>query len=48
MKQKPKGYIVSCPRIPQGRYFKTLPQAKREMARQMAKGNRESGILEIF
>lgn len=41
------GYRVSCPRIPQGRIFKTLEEAQKESMRQMLKGSSHSGISEI-
>lgn len=41
------GYVVSCPRIPKGRYFKTLKDAKKEMDRQMRSGASQSGIREV-
>ena len=47
MKNKIKGYLVSCPRIPQGVFCKTLALAKKEMARQMNKRASQSGISEV-
>ena len=41
------GYSVSCSRIPQGRFFRTMEEAKREMDRQMKAGARESSIMEV-
>jgi hypothetical protein len=46
---KKYGYVVSCPRIPQGRYFKKLIDAKKEMERQIIKtGCSQSGIREVY
>jgi len=42
------GYKVSCPKIPQGRFFKTYDEALQEMERQMANGATNSGITEIY
>ena len=40
-------YLVSCPRIPAGRLFDTLAEAREEMTRQMRDGSTESGISEV-
>jgi hypothetical protein len=45
--RKAKGYIVSCPRIPDGKFFKTKKDAIKEMERQMRAGSTQSGILEV-
>lgn len=42
-----KGYLVSYPRIPQGKFFKTFAEARKEMDRQMFSGSSESGISEV-
>ncbi|MCK4330028.1 hypothetical protein KAX02_09325 [candidate division WOR-3 bacterium] len=45
---KPKvGYMVSGSRCKNGRFYKTLKEAKKEMDRQMMTGARESGIMEV-
>lgn len=41
------GYLVSCPRIPDGRFFKDKKTAKKEMDRQMRAGASQSGLSEI-
>jgi hypothetical protein len=41
------GYRVSCPRIPEGRVFKTLEEARKEQQRQMLSRAKHSGISEI-
>ena len=41
------GYIVSGSRCKDGRFKKTLKEAKKEMDRQMRAGARESGIMEV-
>ena len=43
----PYGYLVSCPKIPQGVFKETLAEAKKEMTRQM-RFSRESGISEVW
>ena len=48
MAKKPIGYIVSSPRIPAGRFFKTMKEAEKEMDRQMRTGSSSSGIGEVF
>jgi hypothetical protein len=45
---KTYGYVVSCPRIPKGRYFKTKKEAMKEMDRQMRAGASQSGIREVM
>lgn len=47
-RKKPYGYLVSSPRIPQGRFFKTLTEARKEMNRQMMAGHSSSGISEVW
>ena len=46
-RKKPYGYLVSSPRIPQGRFFKTMKEARKEMNRQMMAGHSSSGISEV-
>lgn len=48
MKREIIGYRVSCPRIPAGKIFKTLPEAIKEQQRQMSKRASYSGISEIY
>jgi len=48
MERKLKGYLVSCPRIPQGRFCKTMKEAKKEMDRQMMSRASQSGISEVY
>ena len=49
MNKKPIAYRVSCPRIPEGKVFNTLVEAKKEMNRQMVVlRSKHSGISEIF
>jgi len=45
--ERKKGYVVSSPRVPKGRYFRTLREAKRELNRQLRYSS-ESGIREVF
>jgi hypothetical protein len=42
------GYRVSCPRIPNGRFYKTKKEAGKEMYRQMMAGSSQSGISEVY
>ena len=44
---KTYGYIISGSRCKNGRFCKTLKEAKKEMDRQMRAGARESGIMEV-
>lgn len=46
-KNNPVGYLVSGSRNKSGKVFRTLPQAKKEMGRQMRARSRTSGIMEI-
>lgn len=48
MSKRPYGYLVSCPRIPKGRFFRTMTDARKEMDRQMRHGARQSGIAEVW
>ena len=47
-KKKPYGYVVSGSRTKNGRFFKTLSEAKKEMYRQIRAGAKESGISEVW
>lgn len=48
-RKKPYGYLVSCPRIPHGKFCKTMREAKIEMNRQMVKTrSSSSGISEVW
>ena len=48
VKTKTFGYVVSSPKHRNGKYVKTMTQAKQEMYRQIRSGASQSGVREVY